>query len=89
MSEIRFTRSARKHRVGQARAVHVVEHPYAVLRQIRRDQPDVVMFLGDDDTGRALEVGAVEVSEDLLLVIHAMDLRDKFRGPYEQGKRRE
>ena len=47
------------------------------------------MFLGDDDTGRALEVGAVEVHEDLLLVIHVMDLREKFRGSYEQGKREE
>ena len=89
MSEIRFTRSARKHRVGRARVVYVVEHPCVVVRQIRPDEREVVMFLGDDDTGRALEVGAVEVSEDLLLVIHAMDLRDKFRGPYEQGKREE
>ena len=47
------------------------------------------MFFGDDDTGRALEVGAVEVSEDLLLVIHVMDLRGKLRGSYEQGKREE
>ena len=45
------------------------------------------MFVGDDDTGRALEVGAVEVSEDLLLVIHVMDLREKFSSLYEQGKR--
>jgi hypothetical protein len=47
------------------------------------------MFLGDDDTGRALEVGAVEIGEDRLLVIHVMDLREKYRGPYEKGKRRE
>jgi hypothetical protein len=47
------------------------------------------MFLGDDETGRALEVGAVEVSEDLLLVIHVVDLRERFRGSYERGKREE
>ena len=47
------------------------------------------MFLADDDTGRALEVGAVEVSEDLLLVIRVMDLREKFRGAHERGKREE
>lgn len=88
MTEIRFTKSARKHRVGRARAVYVVEHAYAVVRQNRPDQSEVVMFLGDD-AGRALEVGAVEVSEDLLLVIHVMDLREKFRGSYEQGKREE
>ncbi len=89
MSEIRFTRSARKHRVGQARAVHVIEQPYAVLPQSRPELPDLLMFLGDDDTGRALEVGAVEIGEDRLLVIHVMDLREKYRGPYEKGKRRE
>jgi hypothetical protein len=89
MTEIRFTKSARKHRVGRARAVYVIEHAYAVVCQTRPDQSEVVMFLGDDDTGRALEVGAVEVHEDLLLVIHVMDLREKFRGSYEQGKREE
>lgn len=87
MTEIRFTKSARKHRVGRARAVYVVEHAYAVVRQTRPDRSEVVMFLGDDNTGRALEVGAVEASENLLLVIHVMDLREKFRNSYEQGKR--
>lgn len=89
MMEIRFTKSARKHRVGRARAVYVVEHAYAVVRQTGPDQSEVLMFLGDDDMGRALEVGAVEVSEDLLVVIHVMDLPEKFRGSYEQGKREE
>ena len=27
--------------------------------------------------------------EDLLLVIHVMNLREKFRGSYEQGRREE
>ena len=44
------------------------------------------MILGDDDTSRALDVIAVE-EDDVLLVIHAMDLRPKFRALYEQGKR--
>ena len=44
------------------------------------------MILGDDDTSRALDVIAVE-EDDVLLVIHAMDLRPKFRTLYEQGKR--
>ena len=59
MTATRFTKSTRKHRVGRARAVYVVEHGYAVVRQTRPDQPEVVMFLGDDDTGRALEVGGI------------------------------
>ena len=89
MTEIRFAKSARKHRVGKARAEHVLEHPYTVLPQKRSDRPDLLMFLGDDDTGRALEVGAIEIGEDRLLVVHVMDLRRKFRAAYEQGKRGE
>ena len=44
------------------------------------------MILGDDDTSRALDVIALE-EDDVLLVIHAMDVRPKFRALYGQGKR--
>ena len=44
-----------------------------------------LVFLGDDATGRALEVMAVR-TERGLLVIHAMDLRPKWRARYEEGK---
>jgi hypothetical protein len=43
------------------------------------------MYLGDDATGRALEVG-VFATDELLLVAHVMDLRAKFRPLYEQAK---
>jgi hypothetical protein len=45
-------------------------------------------FVGDDEKVRALEVGAVEVSVDLLQVIHGMDLREKFTGSYEKASER-
>lgn len=61
--------------------------PVAVLRIEEENDPRVrVLYLGDDATGRPLEVIAVEES-DRLVVIHAMDLRDKFRTLYEEGKR--
>lgn len=46
---------------------------------------DRLLFLGDDQTGRALEVMAVELADGRLYVIHMMDLRDKYRTAYEEG----
>jgi hypothetical protein len=46
-----------------------------------------LLFLGDDEDGVALEVMAVEVEDDGLFVIHAMELREKYRPQYEEAKR--
>jgi len=62
--------------------------PVTVVRLEVDDEPRVrLLFLGDDASGRALEVIAVD-GGDRLVVIHAMDLRSKFRKLYEEGKRR-
>ena len=45
---------------------------------------DRIVFLGEDLTGRLLEVMAIEI-EDGLLVIHAMDMRPKWKVIYEEG----
>ena len=45
-----------------------------------------MLILGGDDTGRALKVIAVE-EDEVFVVIHAMDLRQKFRALYEEGER--
>ena len=45
-----------------------------------------LVFVGDDESGRALEVMAVRTNRGLL-VIHAMDLRPKWRTLYEEAKR--
>lgn len=58
---------------------------YAVVPQIRPRQPDVLMYLGDDETGRPLEVGVVVLDDGDLLVIHVMDMRQKFRDVYIAG----
>ena len=84
--QVRFTKSARRHRIGRARALYVLEHPYAVLAIRRVDLPAMLMHVGDDMTGRALEVGVVD-EDDQLVVIQVMDLRDKFRNAYEAGRR--
>lgn len=45
-----------------------------------------LVFLGDDGSGRVLEVMAVRIM-DGLLVIHAMDIRSKWRRVYEEALR--
>jgi hypothetical protein len=84
--KIQFAQSARRHKIGRARVLQVLAEPRAV-----REVPsgvaglaDRLLFLGDDDTGRALEVVAVIVDDGAtLLVIHAMDMREKYRPAYE------
>ncbi len=87
--EVTFAQSARRHKVGRARARHVVDNPYTVVRQPAPEgsqlSDDRLVLLGDDHTGRALEVVAVEV-EGGLHVIHVMDLRAKWREHYEEGQ---
>lgn len=83
---IEFTQSARRHRIGRARATQVVADPI-VTATIRDAQgrDDRLLFIGEDSTGRPLEVMAVAIA-DGLLVIHVMDLRPKWRRLYEEGR---
>lgn len=84
-----FARSARRHRVGTARARHVIAHPYVVFTE---DDPQgratKTIYLGDDPSGRALEVVTVE-THDAILVIHVMDLGRKYRHIYETYRDRD
>jgi len=84
---VEFTQAARRHKIGKARVRQVMSNPLVVERIVEEQDPRVrLLILGDDDSGRALEVIAVE-EDDVLVVIHAMDLRPKFRALYEEGKR--
>ncbi|CAB5005175.1 unannotated protein [freshwater metagenome] len=84
---VEFTQSARRHKIGKARVRQVLANPVVVDRIVEVHDPRVrLLILGDDDTGRALEVIAVE-EDEVFVVIHAMDLRQKFRALYEEGKR--
>jgi hypothetical protein len=83
MGEVRFTSSARRHKVGRARVLAVLDDPIAVV--VVPGSPERVLVLGEDWTGRALEV-VIVIDGDDLVVIHAMDLRTKYRGLYEEGR---
>ena len=87
---VRFTQAARKHRVSSGRARHVIDNPLVTLT-LPAPGPgidDRLVFLGDDPTGRALEVVAVHLP-DCLLVIHVQDLQAKFRPYYDQAREQE
>lgn len=86
-TRVEFTQLARSHEIGKARVRQVLANPVVVDRIVEEHDPRVrLLILGYDGTGRDLEVIAVEEYE-VLVVIHAMDLRQKFRALYEEGKR--
>lgn len=73
---IKFTQSARKHRIGKARAMYVIENfPFTVING-EDDGKIQRVWVAMDDRGLELEIVAV-VLEDYLLVTHVMptDLR--------------
>lgn len=83
-------RSATKHRISRERSRHVIEH--CGLRFKQEPPTDAplgassrLIFLGDDTNGTALEVMAVELDNESLLVIHAMPLRDRYQKQYEEA----
>jgi hypothetical protein len=89
-----FARSATKHRISRERSLYVIEqcgfqvidrrHGHAL-----RNAPDKrVLFLGDDLEGVRLEVLAAEVEDkEVFTVIHAMNLRPRFRELYEEASK--
>lgn len=81
---VTFARSASRHGISRERSRFVVEHcrlPFYAPSD--SDLRAVVMYLGLDQYGVALEVAAVEAGPDDLIVIHAMRLRRKFRPEFE------
>ena len=90
-AEITFARSATKHRISRERSLHVIEHcGFQIVERHRNPMNSGVDkrigFFGDDLEGVALEVMAVELEEDEFFVIHAMNLRIRFRGFYEEAR---
>jgi hypothetical protein len=86
--EIRWAKSAAKHRVNRARSGHVVKTTETIIRQPAPEdsalEDDRIVFLGADPNGVMLEVIAVE-TEQGLLIIHAMKMRPQYR-PFLKGK---
>ncbi len=90
-ARITFARAATKHRISRERSLYVVKR--CGLQLVTRFRSPAnsnvdqrVVFLGDDLEKVALEVIAVEQNEDEFMVIHAMNLRDRFRELYEEAR---
>ena len=85
---MRFTQGGRKHRIGERRVRHVIEHPlvHYIVPAPTPAQDDRTLYLGDDETGRTLEVMTVPLAGGGLLLVHAMDLHDKYRPEYDTAK---
>jgi hypothetical protein len=91
-AEIIFARSATKHRISRERSLHVIEHCGLQLvdRAWDRGTSGIekrVVFVGDDLEGVALEVIAAEEDEEAFVVIHAMNMRKRFRGLCEEVRK--
>jgi len=68
--KIRWTQSSRRHRIGRARALHLMAN--TVGHTATTDRGDrAVLWVGVDDRGIELEVVAV-LHPEQLLVIHVM-----------------
>lgn len=89
---VRFARSATKHRVSRERSLYVIEQcGFQVIERCRSQNlssgPDKrVYFFGDDLERVRIEVVAAQTGEEEFTVIHAMNLRDKFLGLYEEAR---
>jgi hypothetical protein len=69
--DIRFTQSARKHRIGKTRALYVINHYAPIDIQSDAETREKLLWIGQDDRGLELEIVAI-VSDNYLLVIHVM-----------------
>ena len=89
---LQWARAATKHRISRERSRYVIEHCGLRFEEgapagSPAGADSRVVLLGDDADGVALEVMAIELEEESLLVIHAMPLRDRYQEQYEEAKK--
>jgi hypothetical protein len=68
--DIKFTKSARKHKIGKLRALYVISNNYS----LSLDNLDEINWIGADQRGLVLEIHGF-VEEDVLRIIHVMPHR--------------
>ena len=72
---IRFGRSARRHRIGKGRVLHVMAEYEPTVRENSRGEQEF-RWLGLDDRGDELEiVGVMLADEETLFIFHVMPAR--------------
>ena len=84
-----FAQSAFKHGVAKAQIEFVVAHYGLVFDDAAPPgssiPDDRSIYLGDDEHGTALEVVAIALDDERLLIVHAMKLRGAYREQYEEA----
>jgi len=87
--QIRWTRSATKHRISRQRSLHVVRHAGVCRRESEYANEwygdPRFLFLGPDLEGCPLEVIGIAPADGSPVIIHAMPLRRKFQGWYAEA----
>lgn len=68
--DIKFTKSARKHKIGISRDLYVISNNYP----LSLDNLDEINWIGADQRGLVLEIHGF-VEEDVLRIIHVMPHR--------------
>lgn len=68
---VRFTQSARRHRIGKARALHVMNNVEPIRVGADDELQERLLWIGPDDRGLELEVIAI-AEPDHIPVIHVM-----------------
>ena len=76
-TQVRFTKSARKHRIGRGSADYVIK---TNLPAVIQQEPLKLFWIGLDERHRELEIIAVLENQELI-IIHAMPTI------YRKGKR--
>jgi hypothetical protein len=76
---IRFTCSARKHRIGKAHAMHVITAAEPEVIPATDTADARLSWVGEDDRGVELEIVALEL-DGMWLVIHVMPTSYRERG---------
>ena len=77
-TKIRFTQSARRHRIGKARALYVLENYQPLVTTYAKGVEQRFRWVGRDRQNLELEIIAV-MTPAYLLVIHVMPNRYRRR----------
>jgi hypothetical protein len=75
---VRIHASASRHEVHDDDIAHAYARPVAVIDLDPDAEPPKILVIGPDRSGNLLELIALVVDDDDLLVIHAMALRPIF-----------
>ena len=89
--DVGWVRSALRHGISHERSLHVVRHAGICWRQTEHADEwycdPLFIFLGPDQDWSPLEVIGIVGRDCTLMIVHAMPLRERWQGWYEEASR--